>query len=111
VTQSKNVSEATAQTIDREIRRIVEEGHQLARTVLSDNRHNLDRIAQALLEHETLTGEDIAAIMRGEPLANVRRDEPAGPTTTPGKRGSVPTTRPSGGEPPPGIEPSPQPGA
>ena len=112
VTQSKNVSEATAQTIDREIKRIVEEGHQLARTVLAENRHHLDRIAQALLEHETLTGEEIAAIMRGEPLASVRREEQATSTPSSGKRGSVPTTsRPSGGEPPAGIEPSPQPGA
>ena len=111
VTQSKNVSEATAQTIDREIRRIVEEGHQLARSVLGENRHNLDRIAQALLELETLTGEEIAALMRGEPLTSVRRDDTSNTTTTPGKRGSVPSTsRSSGGEPPPGIEPSPQPG-
>lgn len=112
VTQSKNVSEATAQTIDREIRRIVEEGHSLARQVLAENRHHLDRLAQGLLEHETLSGEDIAAIMRGEPLANVRRDDAASAPPTSGKRGSVPTTRPSGGEPPSaGIEPSPQPGA
>jgi cell division protease FtsH len=111
VTQSKNVSEATAQTIDREIRRIVEEGHSLARSTLAENRHHLDRIAQGLLEHETLSGDDITAIMRGEPLANVRRDDYAGSGTTPGKRSSVPTTRPSGGEPPAGIEPSPQPGA
>ena len=111
VTQSKNVSEATAQTIDREIRRIVEEGHTLARTTLSDNRHQRDRIAQALLEHETLSGDDIAAIMRGEPLTSVRRDDQAGANTPTGKRSSVPTTRPAGGEPPPGIEPSPQPGA
>ncbi|MGE3295544.1 MAG: cell division protein FtsH, partial [Geminicoccaceae bacterium] len=112
VTQSKNVSEATAQTIDREIKRIVEEGYSLARTVLADNRHHLDRIAQALLEHETLTGEEIGAIMRGEPLATVRRDEHTASTPSSGKRSSVPTTsRPSGGEPPAGIEPSPQPGA
>ena len=69
-------------------------------------------MAQALLEHETLTGEEIGAIMRGEPLASVRRDEPASTGTPAGKRSSVPTTsRPSGGEPPAGIEPSPQPGA
>ncbi|MEK0084305.1 ATP-dependent zinc metalloprotease FtsH [Benzoatithermus flavus] len=112
VTQTKNISEATAQTIDREIRRIVEEGHALARKILSENRHHLDRLAQALLEHETLTGEEINAIMRGEPLANVRRDELNTAGAGMGKRGSVPTTRPSGGEPPPaGIEPSPQPGA
>jgi cell division protease FtsH len=112
VTQSKNVSEATAQTIDREIRRIVEEGHALARQTLADNRHHLDRLAQALLEHETLSGDDINAIMRGEPLANVRRDDYASAGSAMGKRGSVPTTRPTGGEPPTaGIEPSPQPGA
>jgi cell division protease FtsH len=113
VTQSKNVSEATAQTIDREIRRIVEEGHGLARSTLAENRHHLERIAQGLLEHETLSGEDITAIMRGEPLANVRRDDHAATSSPAGKRSSVPTTsRPSGGEPPPaGIEPSPQPGA
>ena len=79
--------------------------------MLSDNRHHLDRIAQALLEHETLSGDDIAAIMRGEPLTSVRRDDQAGANTPTGKRSSVPTTRPAGGEPPPGIEPSPQPGA
>jgi cell division protease FtsH len=69
-------------------------------------------LAQALLEHETLSGEDINAIMRGEPLTNVRRDDFTTTGAGMGKRGSVPTTRPSGGEPPAaGIEPSPQPGA
>ena len=82
-------------------------------TMLAENRHNLDRIAQALLEHETLTGEEIGAIMRGEPLDQRRAatsQSSAGSSS--GKRSSVPTTsRPSGGEPPAGIEPSPQPGA
>ena len=51
-------------------------------------------------------------IMRGEPLSSVRRDEHTASTPSSGKRGSVPnTSRPSGGEPPAGIEPSPQPGA
>ena len=108
----KNVSEATAQKIDDEIRRLIEEGHVMARQILVEHRHNLDLLAQALLEHETLNGEEIGAIMRGEPLTSVRRDEPAGTGSSAGKRSSVPTTsRPSGGEPPAGIEPSPQPGA
>ena len=84
----------------------------MARQILIEHRHNLDRLAQALLEHETLNGEEIGAIMRGEPLASVRRDDASSSGTSPGKRSSVPTTsRPSGGEPPAGIEPSPQPGA
>ena len=76
------------------------------------NRHNLDRIAQALLEHETLTGEEIGAIMRGEPLANVRRDEPVELDRHARQaRLGADDLAPSGGEPPAGIEPSPQPGA
>ena len=80
--------------------------------MLAENRHNLDRIAQALLEHETLSGEDIGAIMRGEPLANVRREDTSGSSLNARQaRLGASTSRPSGGEPPAGIEPSPQPGA
>ncbi len=112
VTQTKNVSEVTAQKIDDEIRRLIEEGHVMARRILLEHRHNLDLLAQSLLEHETLNGEEIGAIMRGEPLSSVRRDDPSSSGSSTGKRSSVPTTsRPSGGEPPAGIEPSPQPGA
>ena len=77
ITQTKNVSEVTAQKIDDEIRRLIEEGHVMARQILLEHRHDLDLMAQALLEHETLNGEEIGAIMRGEPLATVRRDEPS----------------------------------
>src|ERR687893_716786 len=68
VTQSKNVSEATAQQIDGEIRRIVDEGYTKARTMLADNRHLLDEVAMALLERETLSGEEIGLLLRGENL-------------------------------------------
>jgi cell division protease FtsH len=111
ITQTKNVSESTAQKIDDEIRRLIEEGHQMARQILGEHRHDLDVMAQALLEHETLNGEEIGALMRGEAISTVRRDEPSNTGSSSGKRSSVPTTRPSGGEPPAGIEPSPQPGA
>jgi cell division protease FtsH len=109
VTQTKNVSEATAQQIDAEIRRIVEEGHAKARSMLGENRHLLDRVAQALLDRETLTGEDIGLLLRGQDLPPMRSGDDT-PTVTPasGKRGSVPSSRPPGGG---GIEPSPQPGA
>ena len=75
ITQSKNVSEATAQQIDAEIRRLVEEGHTRARSLLGDNRHLLDRLALALLERETLTGEEIGMLLprRDPAAARVRR--------------------------------------
>ena len=107
ITQSKNVSEATAQQIDAEIRRLVEEGHTRARSLLGDNRHLLDRLALALLERETLTGEEIGMLLRGETLPPLESGGSGSATSPVGRRGSVPTSA----RPEPGIEPSPQPGA
>ncbi|HET6467086.1 MAG TPA: cell division protein FtsH, partial [Geminicoccaceae bacterium] len=113
VTQSKNVSEATAQTIDKEFRKIIEAGYGSARQVLTEKLHLLHALAQGLLEHETLTGEEIGAILRGDPMPVSRKvEEPSGAAPSGGKRGSVPTTsRPPAEGPPGGIAPSPQPGA
>ncbi len=112
ITQTKMISEATAQKIDEEIRRIVEEGYQEARRILEEKLELLHELAQALLEYETLTGEDIDRIMRGEPVVRAEGgdDTPsAAAPSTGGKRSSVPPTkRPLGGE--GGIRPSPQPG-
>ncbi|WP_135469092.1 ATP-dependent zinc metalloprotease FtsH [Crenalkalicoccus roseus] len=87
VTQSKNVSEATAQQIDAEIRRIIDEAYQKAKQVLSENIDELHLLAKGLLEHETLTGEEIKLVIRGEPVVRNRAEEPA-----PTGRGSVPTS-------------------
>ncbi len=112
ITQTKHISEATAQKIDEEIRRIVEEGYQEARRILEQKLELLHELAQALLEYETLTGDDIDRIMRGEPVVRSEGgdDTPsAAAPSTGGKRSSVPPTkRPLGGE--GGIRPSPQPG-
>jgi len=108
LTQIKNVSEATAQKIDQEIRRIIEEGYQRARRILEENIDRLHALARALLEYETLTGEEIDRIMRGEPI--VRPEDHTVPGTAPaaaeGRRTSVPPTiRPAEG--PGGMAPQP----
>jgi cell division protease FtsH len=103
VTQSKNVSEATAQQIASEIRRIVEEGYHLAQETLREKADDLEALAQGLLEHESLSGEEITAILRGEPMPKPKKaaEHPPKSTATPGgKRGSVPTTRPPTKAPP-----------
>jgi cell division protease FtsH len=51
---ANGTSEATQELVDREVRRIVEEAHRDARTLLTQNRDKLDALADALLEHETL---------------------------------------------------------
>ena len=71
VTQTKSVSEATAQLIDAEIRRLVEGGFGTAKRSSPSNLERLHDLANALLEHETLTGEEVGAVLRGEPIAEV----------------------------------------
>ena len=112
VTQTKNVSEETAQLIDSEIRNLVDTGYDKARSLITDNLDRLNDLANALLEHETLTGDEISAILRGEPMPKAPPQEPPSASApTGGKRGSVPTTAPSDdADDTGGMEPSPQPG-
>lgn len=67
VTQHKNVSEATMQKVDAEIRRIIDQQYALARQLLEDNRDKVEAMTKALLEWETIDAEQIDDIMSGKP--------------------------------------------
>jgi len=69
IAQHRDYSEATAIRIDEEVRRIVEEGYKRAWNILESNREILVRLAEALLEIETLDSWEIEALIRNEPLA------------------------------------------
>jgi cell division protease FtsH len=69
----EDYSENTAREIDDEVRAIVESQHQLAIKVVTDNREKLDRLAQALLERETLDSEEIDAALEGRELPRRQR--------------------------------------
>jgi len=109
VTQRKNVSDATAKIIDEEIRTIVEAGEAFARKVLENNKDDLHTLAKALLEYETLSGDEIRVLLDGGTIAR-ESDEPPPDT---GKRSSVPSSgqkaRPVDESEGPGINPEPQP--
>jgi cell division protease FtsH len=108
VTQTQNMSEVTANTIDSEVRRIIETAEAKARVLLTKGIDDLHKLAKALLEFETLSGDDVKALLRGEPIVRPTADDPP-PTTKPGgRRGSVPS---SGTKPAGGFDPQPQPGA
>ena len=62
--QGKTYSEQTAQEIDTEVRRLVDEGYQRASKLISDNRDKLELISNALLEYETLDGQQVEDIVR-----------------------------------------------
>jgi cell division protease FtsH len=106
VTQRKNVSDATAKVIDEEIRRIVDEGEQRAREILTAHLEELHALAKGLLEYETMSADEIRRIIRGERIVREGSTGPAPDEVRSGRRSSVP---PSGR--PAGLEPEPQPGA
>lgn len=66
VTQSKNMSEETARLVDAEIKQLVVDAHDKAYKLLQDKSEEWERLAQALLEYETLTGEEIEQVIKGE---------------------------------------------
>jgi cell division protease FtsH len=66
VNRTRQMSNETAQAIDKEIRRIVEEGYERAKHVLDEHRDELEALAQALLEYETLSGDEIKKVLAGE---------------------------------------------
>jgi cell division protease FtsH len=68
IAQHRDYSEDTAIKIDQEVKRIVEEGYRRAYTILEVNRDALVRLAEALLEYESLDGEQIEACIKGTPL-------------------------------------------
>ena len=80
----QDYSEATALKIDAEIKRIVTEQYERAQRTLSDNRDVLNRVAEALLEHEVLDAEQLKALVEGRPI-EVRVRTPAPPPPREGK--------------------------
>ena len=73
----RDYSEEVAARIDTEVRRIVEEGYERALVILSENREQLDALANFLLEYEKVNEQEFLAIMRGELTVESRKAEEA----------------------------------
>jgi cell division protease FtsH len=105
----KEISPETQQLIDEEVRRLVDEGYQTAKRILTEKREELERLAKGLLEYETLTGAEIQQVLAGQKLD---RSDDGGmpPVSGEGGHTSVPKAgkpkRPDVGE--GGLEPQPQ---
>ena len=76
VTTHKNVSEATMQKVDAEIRRIIDEQYALARRLLDENRDKVEAMTAALLEWETIDADQIDDIMAGRPPRPPKAPQP-----------------------------------
>ena len=104
VGRQQNVSEATAQKIDAEVRRLVDEGYQTARAIITEKNEQFRALAEALLEFETLTGDEIKDVLAGNRPQRDPTEEAPAPRSS-----AVPTV----GKPRPraedgGLEPQPQ---
>ena len=107
VSQSTNMSDETAKLIDEEVRLLIEKGESEARRLITKNKKQFVMIAEALLEYETLTGDELRGMLEGiQPKRD--DDETSGPVrgTTVPKSGAGKAKPRKGGE--PEMEPQPQ---
>jgi cell division protease FtsH len=101
--RQQNISESTAQKIDQEVRRLIEEAYGFARRILTERFEDYVKIAKGLLEYETLTGEEIRNLLIGKPPS--RDDGDPAPIT---RASPVPAAGKPRPRPEPGLEPQPQ---
>ncbi len=98
IATQKNVSEATMQKVDLEIRRIIDEQYALARKLIETNRDKVENMAKALLELETLDSDQVEDIMQGRPPRPPKPVPSAAPGTTFGPDAgpdAAPTVKPA----------------
>ncbi len=88
IAQHQDYSESTAIKIDEEVKRIVLDAYRRAQTILEQNRDSLVRLAEALLEYETLDAEEIDRLMKGEAIRQIPEEaEPTAVVEVPERRG------------------------
>ncbi|MBS0296711.1 MAG: ATP-dependent zinc metalloprotease FtsH [Proteobacteria bacterium] len=96
VARQQNVSESTAQVIDREVKRLVGEGHDEARRILTERLDDLHTLAKSLLEYETLSGDEIKDLLENGIKPNRDEPEEAAPTGPAVSVPITPVTEPAG---------------
>ncbi|MBL4614745.1 MAG: cell division protein FtsH, partial [Magnetovibrio sp.] len=89
VTQHKNMSEKTANMIDEEVRVLIDIAEGQARRILTDHKDQLESVTQALLEYETLTGDEVKDLISGK---GINRPDPDDLSAQGGSKASVPTS-------------------
>jgi cell division protease FtsH len=82
VARQQNISEATAQKIDAEVKRLVDAGHTEARQILEEKRADLEVLAKGLLEFETLSGDEIIDLLKGKKPNRESAIEPSTPRSS-----------------------------
>jgi len=97
VTQTKNISEETMRKVDAEVRKIIDEQYHVARRLIEEHSDKMHTLAKALLEWETIDGDQVEDIMQGRPPRPPRESTPpsngggdGGPTAVTGDNAAAP---------------------
>ncbi len=102
------ISSETQRLIEEEVRLIIDTGYETAKRILTEQREGWERLAQGLLEYETLTGDEIQKVIAGEPLDRPEDDGSPPPSGDKPRMSSIPKTgRDRSGEADGGAEPQP----
>ena len=101
-----SVSAATKELIETEVKRFIDEGYATAYRLIEEHQEEFERLAQGLLEYETLTGEEIQRVIRGEP-PHVNEDDDNSDAGSAPSVTAIPKTRPKQTPPDGGMEPEP----
>ncbi|MBT9382698.1 ATP-dependent zinc metalloprotease FtsH [Pseudooceanicola sp. CBS1P-1] len=100
-----SISAQTKEQIETEVKRIIDEGYQEARRILEEREEEWERLAQGLLEYETLTGAEIERVIRGEPPQPGPDEDDKPDSGSAASVTSIPKTKPRSK--PGGMEPEP----
>jgi len=101
-----SVSAATKELIEGEVKRLIDDGYVRARDILTENSEGFERLAQGLLEYETLTGDEIKRVMNGEP-PNAGDDEDDDADQGSASVTAIPKAKPKKAPPEGDMEPEP----
>ena len=72
--ENYKISETTAREIDQEVKKMLDDGYKLAKSTITKNKSKVEKIAKALLEFETLTGDEVRAIVKGDKITIKKKD-------------------------------------
>ena len=101
-----SVSAHTKELIEEEVKRFIQEGYETAHRILTERKDEWERLAQGLLEYETLTGEEIKRVMRGDPPKGDEDEEDKSDKGNAASVTAIPKTKPKA-KPAGGLEPEP----
>ena len=101
-----SISAHTKELIEEEVKRLIDEAYVRAKKILTDRQEDWERLAQGLLEYETLTGDEIKRVMRGEPPMSSDDDDGNAEATKPSVT-AIPKTKPKSTPGDGGMEPEP----